>query len=74
MGGKGHPVRNEAVYFLWLGGVKDEIEVVTEYFSLTKKLSTLRSKLTYDAQADGKLSSDVLEAELNRLQNTKNGY
>ena len=60
----------QSIFFGW-GGVKDEIEVVTEYFSLTKKISTLRSKLTYDAQADGKLSSDVLEAELNRLQNQK---
>jgi predicted nucleic acid-binding Zn-ribbon protein len=59
----------------WIFGreekIDDEIGVVTEYFSATKRINTLKSEIEAANTGDGESDLASLEAELNRLQERK---
>ncbi len=59
----------------WIFGreekIDDEIGVVTEYFSATKRINTLKSEIEAANTGNGESDLASLEAELNRLQERK---
>ncbi|GAI31284.1 unnamed protein product, partial [marine sediment metagenome] len=59
----------------WIFGrqekIDDEIRVVTEYFSATKRINTLKSEIEAANTGNGESDLASLEAELSRLQERK---
>ena len=59
----------------WIFGreekIDDEVRVVTEYFSATKRINTLKSEIEAANTGNGESDLASLEAELNRLQERK---
>jgi len=51
--------------------IDDEVGVVTEYFSTTKRINALKSEIAAANTANGESDLASLEAELNRLQERK---